>query len=191
MNGLLQLGRLKELVEAGEIDTVVVAFPDMQGRLMGKRVPGRSYFLASAWSRRPTAATTCSTTDMEMEPVPGYEAASWELGYGDFVHQAGSGDPAPVPWLEGTALVLCDLLDHHSHAEHAPLAPRTMLKRQVARLEADAGWTANMAASELEFYVFDRGLRRAAREQGLQGPQARRLVHRGLPHLPDHQGRRP
>jgi glutamine synthetase len=150
MNGLLDLGQLKELVEAGEIDTVVVAFPDMQGRLMGKRVAAR-FFLDSVVEET-HGCNYLLTVDMEMEPVPGYEAASWALGYGDFVLKPVMHSLRRVPWLEGTALVLCDLLDHHSH-EELPHAPRSILKRQVARL-AERGWTA-MAASELEFYVID------------------------------------
>ncbi|MEM7222352.1 MAG: glutamine synthetase family protein [Pseudomonadota bacterium] len=150
MSGTLDLGTLKGLIEAGEIDTVIVAMPDMQGRLMGKRVAGR-FFLDSVVEET-HGCNYLLTVDMEMEPVPGYEAASWDLGYGDFVFKPDLATLRPVPWLEGTAIVLCDLLDHHSH-ELIPHAPRTLLKGQLARL-AERGWSAKMA-SELEFYAFN------------------------------------
>jgi glutamine synthetase len=97
---------------------------------------------------------------MEMEPVPGYEAASWELGYGDFVIKPDMKTLRRIPWLDGTALVIGDILDHH----HAPVphAPRNILKKQLARI-AERGWTAYMA-SELEFYLLDEPYE-AAREK--------------------------
>jgi glutamine synthetase len=150
MSGILDLDRLRQLVEAGEIDTVVVAFADMQGRLLGKRAAAR-FFLDSVVEET-HGCDYLLTVDMEMEPVPGYEAASWALGYGDFVIKPDLGTLRRIPWLEGTALVLSDVLDHHSH-EDLPHSPRGILKRQTARL-AERGWTA-MMASELEFYVID------------------------------------
>ena len=160
MTGTLDLETLKGLIEAGEIDTVVVAMPDMQGRLMGKRVAGR-FFLDSVVEET-HGCNYLLTVDMEMEPVPGYKAASWELGYGDFVFKPDLATLRPVPWLEGTAIVLCDLLDHQGHAP-IPHAPRTMLKAQLARL-AERGWTAKMG-SELEFYAFNQSYE-SAYEQG-------------------------
>ncbi len=159
MTGILDLGQLKELVEAGEIDTVVVAFPDMQGRLMGKRVAGR-FFLDSVVEET-HGCDYLLTVDMEMEPVPGYEAASWDLGYGDFVIKPDMNTLRRIPWLEGTALVIADVLDHHSH-EDLPHSPRGILRKQLARL-AEKGWSA-MMASELEFYVIDESYE-AAREK--------------------------
>ncbi len=146
---MLDLETLTRLVEAGEIDTVLVCFPDVQGRLMGKRVTGH-FFLESVIEET-HACNYLLTVDMEMEPVPGYEAASWDLGYGDFVIKPDMKTLRRIPWLDGTALVIGDILDHHH--EPAPHAPRNILKKQLARL-AERGWTAYMA-SELEFYVLD------------------------------------
>ena len=162
MDGMLSLDQLKKLVAAGEIDTVVVAFTDMQGRLIGKRATGR-FFLESVvheWH----ACDYLLTVDMEMEPVPGFAAASWAKGYGDFVIKPDLGTLRRIPWLEGTALCLGDVVDHHGR--DLPHSPRAILKKQLARL-AERGLVAKMA-SELEFYVFDEDYR-AAREQRYHG----------------------
>ncbi|MCG6901163.1 MAG: glutamine synthetase family protein, partial [Rhodobacter sp.] len=87
----------------------------------------------------------------EMEPVPGYKSASWAQGYGDYMMKSDLATLRRIPWQEGAALVLCDVLDHHGHHEIA-VSPRAILKRQIARL-ADMGLSA-MMASELEFYLF-------------------------------------
>ncbi len=148
--GVLTLDALQAAFDAGEIDTVVVAAIDMQGRLMGKRFHA-AHFLASGWQE-----THCCNyllaVDMEMTTVPGYESASWEKGYGDYVMKPDLSTLRRTPWLPGTALVLCDLLDHHTH-EDVPQSPRAILKRQVARAQA-MGFDA-MMATELEFYVFE------------------------------------
>jgi glutamine synthetase len=149
MKGILDQGELKRLIGAGEIDTVLVCFPDMLGRLMGKRVAG-NFFLDSVIEET-HACNYLLAVDMEMEPVPGYKAASWELGYGDFAIKPDMATLRRTPWLEGTAIVLGDVCDHHGHL--LPHAPRSILKKQIARL-AERGWTAKMA-SELEFYVID------------------------------------
>ena len=99
--------------------------------------------------------------DMEMEPVPGYAAASWDLGYGDFAIRPDLATLRRIPWLEGTALVLGDVVDHHGELTW-PHAPRAILKRQIARARA-LGFGVNMA-SELEFYVFDEPYESARRE---------------------------
>jgi len=149
MPGNLTFQDLKARVAAGSIDTVIACAPDMQGRLMGKRFQAE-FFVESAWEE-----THCCNyllaTDMEMTPVKGYAATSWAAGYGDYVMQPDMATLRVIPWLEGTALVLCDLLDHHSR-EEVPHAPRTVLKRQLARLDALGFATA--AATELEFFVF-------------------------------------
>ncbi|MCA8967576.1 MAG: glutamine synthetase, partial [Planctomycetes bacterium] len=144
----LTLEQLKKRVAAGELDTVLVCFPDMQGRLVGKR------FHAAFFCDSPDETHGCNyllANDIDMEPVPGYAAASWEQGYGDFVLKPDLSTLCRLPWLEGTALVLCDVQDHH----HQDLAhsPRGILKRQLARL-AERGYQ-GMFASELEFYLFD------------------------------------
>ena len=149
MTGMLTLDELKAAVAAGEIDTVVAAQIDMQGRLMGKRF--QAEFFCETALEETHACNYLLTVDMEMEPVPGFKAASWEKGYGDHVLKPDLATLRRIPWLPGTALVLCDTLDHHTH-ELVPHAPRSVLKRQVARLEA-LGMKA-MAATELEFYLF-------------------------------------
>ena len=150
MNGMLDLETLKGLVERGEIDTVVVAMVDMQGRLVGKRVSA-PFFLDSVVEET-HGCDYLLTVDIEMEPVPGYEAASWDLGYGDFVLKPDMASLRRTPWLEGTALILCDVLDHRTH-DDLPHSPRAILRRQLKRL-SERGWKSYMA-SELEFYVID------------------------------------
>jgi glutamine synthetase len=150
------LAQLKADVAAGSIDTVLVAFPDMQGRLIGKRFQAE-FFLSSAVDET-HGCDYLLADDIDMEPVPGYEAASWERGYGDFVMRPDIATLMKCTWLEGTALVLADLVDHHHH-EPIPHSPRAILKAQLARL-AKLGLTANFA-SELEFYLFDDSFRAA------------------------------
>ena len=140
---------LKSAVANGEIDTVLACMVDMQGRLIGKRFQAE-YFLDSGHEE-----THCCNyllaNDIDMEPVPGYAAASWTKGYGDFVLKPDLRTLRRVPWLEGTALVLCDVQDHHGH--DLPHSPRGILKKQIARL-TERGYT-GMFASELEFYLFN------------------------------------
>ena len=111
MNGMLTLDKLSDLVTSGEIDTVVMAMPDMQGRLVGKRMAA-GYFLDTA-VHETHACNYLLTVDTDMEPVPGYKAASWAQGYGDFVLKPDLTTLRRIPWLPATALVLCDTLDHH------------------------------------------------------------------------------
>ena len=158
MTGMLDLPNLKALVGSGEIDTVLVCFPDMLGRLMGKRVTGR-FFLESVVEET-HACNYLLAADMDMEPVPGFKVASWDKGYGDFTLKPDMATLRRTPWLEGTALVIADVCDHHGHL--LPHAPRGILKAQLARL-AERGWSANFA-SELEFYVINETYE-AAREK--------------------------
>src|SRR3569623_724477 len=119
------LAQLKADVAAGLIDTVLCVFPDMLGRLIGKRFQAE-YFLASAVDET-HACTYLMADDIDMEPVPGYEAANWAKGYGDFVMKPDANTLMKCTWLEGTALILCDLDDPHHHA-HVQQSPRAMLK---------------------------------------------------------------
>ncbi len=150
MPGNMTYDTLKAEVAAGRIDTVIVAAVDMQGRLMGKR------FHAAHFVESGHAETHCCdyllAIDMEMNPVPGYKSASWDKGYGDYVMKPDMATLRLLPWLPGTALVLCDLLDHHTHEEVA-VSPRAILKRQIARARA-MGFEP-MMATELEFYLFE------------------------------------
>jgi glutamine synthetase len=141
---------LKKDAAEGRIDTVLVCFVDMQGRLMGKRFHAQ-YFVDGAYEET-HSCNYLLATDLEMETVPGYRATSWEAGYGDYTMKPDLSTLRRIPWLEGTAMVLCDVLDHHTHKE-VPHSPRAVLKRQVKRLEA-MGLKACMA-TELEFYLFD------------------------------------
>src|SRR5262249_54275697 len=132
MAGNLGFDELKAAVMAGTIDTVLVAMGDMQGRLVGKRFEA-GYFVDGAHAET-HAGDYRLANDIDMEPVPGYAAASWDKGYGDFVLKPDLASLRKTPWLEGTALVLSDVLDHHHH--EVAHSPRAMLKRQVARLAA-------------------------------------------------------
>ena len=149
MPGKLTFDQLKKAVADGAIDTVVVALVDMQGRLIGKRFQAE-YFVEVAHDET-HGCDYLLADDIDMEPVPGYAAASWEKGYGDFVMKPDMATLRVTPWLEKTALVLCDVKDHHH--EDLSHSPRGILKRQLARL-AERGMTA-FFASELEFYLFD------------------------------------
>jgi glutamine synthetase len=162
MAGDLTFEQLKADVGAGEIDTVLACAVDMQGRLIGKRFLA-SYFIESAHDET-HGCDYLLANDIDMEPVPGYKAASWSKGYGDFVMKPDLGTIRRIPWLEKTALVLCDVLDHHHHEDLAH-SPRALLKRQMARLK-ERGWRAYFA-SELEFYLFDETYR-SAREKHWQ-----------------------
>ena len=155
--GMLSIEELRSAADAGTIDTVILAVPDLYGRLMGKRLDA-SFFLSDVVG----GTHVCDylfTADMEMEPVPGYEFANWERGYGDMQLAPDVGTLRQLSWLDRTAFVMCDAeLEPASSgapgAGHEPVAvaPRTMLRRQLARL-ADAGFEA-MAGSELEYYLF-------------------------------------
>lgn len=152
MAAKLDFETLKQQVAEGTVDTVLACIVDMQGRLMGKRFVAQ-HFVESAWEE-----THCCNyllaTDLEMATPDGYASTGWESGYGDYVMRPDLHTLRPVPWLEGTVIVLCDVLDHHSH-EPVSHSPRQVLKAQIARLEA-LGFEAAMA-TELEFFIFEKG----------------------------------
>ncbi|HET7679568.1 MAG TPA: glutamine synthetase family protein [Xanthobacteraceae bacterium] len=156
MAGNLSFDELKKAVRSSGIDTIVVAMADMQGRLIGKRFQGE-YFVDGAHEET-HACNYLLANDIDMEPVPGYAAASWEKGYGDFVMKPDMATLRRIPWLEGTALVLADVLDHHHH--DVPHSPRAMLKKQISRLKQQKMQA--FLASELEFYLFDESYESAA-----------------------------
>ena len=149
MVGILSMETLSAAVKDGSIDTVIAAFPDMQGRLMGKRF--HAHFFVNNAFEETHCCNYLIATDLEMEPVDGYQSTSWSAGYGDYVMRPDLETLCVLPCLDATALVLCDLLDHHTY-ELVPHAPRTILKRQL-KLAADQGLTM-IAATELEFFVF-------------------------------------
>jgi glutamine synthetase len=152
----LSFDELKKAVRSGAIDTVVVAMTDMQGRLIGKRFHGE-FFIDGAYEEA-HACDYLLANDIDMEPVPGYAVASWDKGYGDFVLKPDMNTLRRTPWLEGTALVLADVLDHHH--KDLPHSPRAMLKKQIARLKRMK--MRAVFASELEFYLFDESYESAA-----------------------------
>jgi glutamine synthetase len=147
---MLGLDELRQAIEGGSVDTVVVAFTDMQGRLMGKRVHGEYFLEHDVAEHGVESCNYLLALDMEMGPVPGYQVANWERGYGDFLLQPDLATLRFTPWLEGTALVLCDVLWHDGTPVNP--SPRQVLKRQVERA-AERGYTP-MFGSELEFYLF-------------------------------------
>jgi glutamine synthetase len=148
---MLTLDQLAALIDGGEIDTVIVAITDMQGRLQGKRFHAR-HFLDEVVKNGTEGCNYLLAVDVEMNTVDGYEMSSWARGYGDFAMTPDFATLRRVPWHPGTAMVLADLgwLDH----DHTPVlaSPRQILQRQLARL-ADAGYRA-YAGTELEFIVY-------------------------------------
>ncbi|MBV9001912.1 MAG: glutamine synthetase [Solirubrobacterales bacterium] len=153
---MLSLEQLSAEAEAGTIDTVVTAFTDMQGRLVGKRIDV-SYFLDEVTDNGIEGCNYLLALDMEMDPVPGYEMANWEKGYGDFAIAADMSTLRRIPWLDRTALVLCDVVNH----DGSPVAasPRQVLIAQYERAQ-ELGYTP-LLASELEFYLYKQSYARA------------------------------
>jgi len=149
--GMLTLEALSSAVESGEIDTVLTVFPDLYGRLLGKRMTGH-FFLRHVADGGTHVCDYLLACDMEMDPVPGYRFASWEAGYGDMRATPDLSTLRRVCWLPGTALVLCDLFTE-PNGEPVEVAPRRMLQRQITYAR-DLGF-AVMGGTELEFYVFD------------------------------------
>src|SRR5437762_3301033 len=151
MQGRIDLEQLKRSIADGDVETVIAVFPDMYGRLVGKRITGR-YFVDEVIEHGMHACDYLLACDMEMDPVPGYTFTSWAKGYGDF-HPVPDFDTMRVAsWLPKTALVLCDVHDVASH-DLVRLAPRSILRRQLDRA-LHLGYTA-FGASELELYVFN------------------------------------
>ncbi|CAA0089809.1 Glutamate--isopropylamine ligase [Mycolicibacterium vanbaalenii] len=154
--GMLSKADLEHRVADGEIDTVIVAFCDMQGRLTGKRISSR-LFVEEVAEHGAECCNYLLAVDVDMNTVDGYAISSWETGYGDMVMTPDFSTLRLVPWLPGTALVMADL----SWTDGTPVkqAPRTILQGQLDRL-AERGMGA-IAATELEFMVFDTPYREA------------------------------
>ncbi|MDG9706006.1 glutamine synthetase family protein [Streptomyces sp. DH37] len=159
----LTVEELRRLVAAGDVDTVVLAFTDMQGRLQGKRFAAR-FFLDEVLDHGTEGCNYLLAVDAEMNTVDGYAMSSWEKGYGDFVLRGDRDTLRLTPWNPGTALMTADLAWH----DGTPVAasPRQVLRRQLDRL-AERGWTA-YAGTELEFIVF-RDTYESAWERGYRG----------------------
>ncbi|KRD08416.1 glutamine synthetase [Mycobacterium sp. Root265] len=154
--GMLSQADLEQLVAAREIDTVIVAFPDMQGRLIGKRVSAR-LFVEEVAAHGAECCNYLLAVDVDMNTVDGYAMSSWETGYGDMAMTPDFATLRLLPWQPGTALVMADL----SFTDGRPVAvsPRTILRTQLDRL-AERGLSA-FVGTELEFMVFDDTYREA------------------------------
>lgn len=161
--GMLSIEALGEEAQAGTIDTVVTAFTDMQGRLVGKRIEV-SYFLEQVVEHGIEGCNYLLALDMEMDPVPGYRMANWEQGYGDFRIAPDLSTLRRIPWLDRTALVLCDVIN----GDGSPVAvsPRQVLIAQYERAQ-QMGYTP-LFASELEFYLYKQSYAQA-HEQDYRG----------------------
>src|SRR5438445_1512119 len=160
MPGRLDRKRLVQLIEKGDVDTVLTVFPDAFGRLMGKRVVGR-YFLDEVVDDGAHACIYLFTVDMEMEPLPGFKLTSWERGYGDMKMVPDLATLRLIPWLPKTALVFCDVFTEEG--ERIEEAPRWILKRQIERA-ASMGYVVKTAA-ELELYCFKESFEEARRKR--------------------------
>src|SRR4051794_17831298 len=158
--GMLTVEEVDEMVADGTLDTILVVFPDLQGRLMGKRVTGHYWVDHMGSGRVPIhVCNYLLAVDSEMTVLPGYEFASWDQGYGDIALRPDLTTLRRIPWLDATALVMCDALSEED-ASPVEVSPRRILQRQVERAAA-LGYTF-MFASELEFFLFRDSLDEAA-----------------------------
>src|SRR3954454_19353545 len=146
----LEVDRLRDLIGSGEVDTVVVAFTDMQGRLQGKRIHA-PFFLDTVLPHGTEGCNYLLAVDVDMNTVDGYAISSWERGYGDMEFVLDQSTMRLLPWQPGTALVQCDL----AWIDGGPVeqSPRRILSRQVERAR-EAGYVA-LAGTELEFMLFN------------------------------------
>jgi glutamine synthetase len=152
----LSLARLSQNIESGHVDTVLVVFTDMQGRLQGKRVHAK-FFLDEVMTHGVEACTYLLAVDVDMNTVPGYDISSWDTGYGDFMLRPDMATLRAAPWLPGTAMVQCDLT--WLNGQPVRQSPRQVLRAQVA--EAQQLGCVALAGTELEFLVFNGGYQAA------------------------------
>ncbi len=146
---MLTLETLPHQIQSGDVHTVVVAFPDLQGRPVGKRVTG-GFFLDRVLHHGIEVCDYLLACDVDMDPLPGYQFANWETGYGDLHAVIDPQTVRPLPWLPGSVLVLCDLFT--LSGEPVEVSPRRILRRQLERA-AERGYEVK-CATELEFYLF-------------------------------------
>jgi glutamine synthetase len=196
---MLTLDTLPHQIQSGEVDTVVVAFPDLQGRPVGKRVTG-AFFLEHVLHHGIEVCDYLLACDVDMVPLPGYTFANWDTGYGDLNAVVDPQTVRLLPWLPGSVLVLCDLLT----MDGAPVevSPRRILRRQLERA-AGRGLEIK-CATELEFYLFrdsvaeattkrwrqlvthsdsieDYQLLQTSREEYVIGPIRNQMLEAGIP----------
>ena len=160
----LTMSALVDRIETGDLDTVVVAFTDMQGRLQGKRLHGR-YFVDHVVGHGTEGCNYLLAVDVDMNTVDGYAISSWDKGYGDMEFVLDEQTIRVLTHLPATAMVQCDLVwPPQDGAQHSPVmqSPRTILRQQLDRV-AEHGWTA-LAGTELEFIAFDTTYEQAHRD---------------------------
>lgn len=141
---------LNRLIDKGDVETVVCAMPDLWGRLVGKRLTAKNFKDAALGAEGLHASLYLFCVDMDMDPRPGYALTSWDKGFQDCALKPDLSTIRLLPWVAKTAFVLCDAVDHHG--DLVAMAPRTILKRQIARAET-MGVTFKSAA-EIEFFLF-------------------------------------
>lgn len=161
MRGMLTLPELAQQVERGDIETVVLGFTDHYGRLMGKRIDAE-FFVEQIAVSGTHGCNYLLTVNMEMEPIRGYKYANWERGYGDFHLVPDLETLRVASWLDKSAMVLCDVMDESTH-QQTTVAPRTILRQQIEKA-AQIGCEA-MAASELEYYIYEDSYKAAAQKK--------------------------
>jgi glutamine synthetase len=157
--GMVDLDELAADVAAHRVDTVLCVFPDLQGRWAGKRMDAR-FFLGDTLGHGWEACNYLIATDVEMNVLPGFTFANWDAGYGDMKAIPDLTTMRRVPWLEGTVLVICDLVDHHDRP--IPVSPRQILKDQLHRA-AQQGLSVKTGA-EIEFFLFEESYEEARRK---------------------------
>ncbi len=138
-----------EGIADGSIDTVIVAFPDMHGRPVGKRVTP-DFFIDSVIENGIEVCDYLLAVDVDMTPLPGYRFANWETGYGDVVVAPDYATARKLPWMPGSVMVIGDVRNHAG--DPVDVSPRQILRRQVERA-AERGLTV-LSATELEFFLF-------------------------------------
>ena len=161
--GMLTVEQLVELVRDGQVDTVLGVFPDLAGSWKGKRIDAR-FFLADTLSHGWEGCNYLIATDVEMNVLADFRFANWKQGYGDMKAVPDLATLRIVPWLQKTALVICDLVDEHDVP--IEVSPRQMLKRQLARA-AERGYSVKTGA-EIEFFLFEESYEQA-RDKGYRG----------------------
>ena len=176
---MLTLETLPHQIQSGEVDTVVVAFPDLQGRPVGKRVTG-AFFLEHVIHHGIEVCDYLLACDVDMTPLSGYQFANWDTGYGDLNAVIDPRSVRPLPWLPGSVLVLCDLLT--MDGQPVEVSPRQVLRRQIER--AAAHGLDIKCATELEFYLFRESFAEADGE-ALAPIGASCPLDRGLPVVAD------
>lgn len=164
VRGMLTLDELKSKVKSGEVETIIAAFPDLYGRLMGKRISAE-FFLDHTAEGGMHVCDYLFTVDMDMEPVPGYKYSSWEKGYGDVHCVPDLTSLRMATWLDKTAFVICDAYDEKLQ-RLTPVAPRSILRKQIEKAAA-MGYQ-SLASSELEYYIFSETYQ-SSREKNYMG----------------------